>query len=163
MLLNMETTQGMKRQQPAFTQCVPDPGCCPQSPQGTAFQHRQQHGVDDNEARCPVVNGQPVPSKLCYQLVRKQKVLHQKLCPLSPAGLQLTQVHHGKQKILCETMFFDRKILAVLIMTGFNSIIFVFPKYHLCIEEAALHRLVDVRDGWTAGVQEGQEGFRVVK
>ena len=69
--------------------CLPDPGSGPESPQGAAFQHRQKHGVNDNEARRPVVNAQPVPSKLRNQLVRKQQVLDEKLSPLSPAGLQL--------------------------------------------------------------------------
>lgn len=36
-------------------------------------------------------------------------------------------------------------------------------KCHLCIEETALQGLVDVCDRWTTGVQEGQEGFGVVK
>lgn len=70
--------------------CVPDGGSGPEAPQGAALQHRQQHGVDDDEAGRPVVNGQPVPRELRYQLVGKQQVLHQKLRPLAPTGLQLT-------------------------------------------------------------------------
>lgn len=74
----------------AIPQFVPDPNSGPQAPQGTALQHRQQHSINDDEARRPIVNVQPVPGELCYQLVWKQEELHKKLCPLSPTGLQLT-------------------------------------------------------------------------
>lgn len=75
---------------PAFPLYLPDRSSCPESPQSAAFQHRQQHGVNNNKARSPVVDSQPVPGKFSYQLVWKQEVLYKKLCPLSPAGLQLS-------------------------------------------------------------------------
>lgn len=70
---------------------VPDWGCRPEPPQRASLKDREQHGVDDDEAGRPVVDGQPVPCKLCNQLVWKNQVFHQKLCPLLPAGLQLTE------------------------------------------------------------------------
>ncbi len=74
------------------------------------------------------------------------------------APTKQTQEHHRKQKM---TVKISPPFPFKARFNIFNDA--VQAGSHLRVEEAALHRLIDVCDGRTAGVQEGQEGFRVVK
>lgn len=67
----------------------------PDPPKREQLQNREQHGIDDQEARCPVVDLQPVPGKLRDQLVRKKGVLDEEFSPLLPRGLpQVLEEEH---------------------------------------------------------------------
>lgn len=87
-----------------FTLYVPDPSRCPEPPQSATLEHREQHGVNDNKAGCPVVDGQPVPGKLGNQLIWKHAVFDKELHPLSPAGFQLTNKQENNNSYIRKTV-----------------------------------------------------------